>query len=108
MATHKRVLHDATNINRASPLALKKQKLDSFGRSSQSQPKSQFEETLEKLSQGISELKQNNAEKDQQWSRPSLDSFKRDKPLVFQQIEIEQGTLLGNTTLRLFGITEVS
>lgn len=76
-----------------------------------SQPKSQFEtETLEKLTQDITGLKENNSEKDQQWERPGLGDFdeKRDA-LVFQQIEAEEGTLHGGkTTVKLFGVTEVS
>lgn len=75
-----------------------------------SQPKSQFEEEyLEKLTQDISGLKQQNSEKDQQWERPNLDDFdeKRDS-LCFQQIEAEEGTLHGGkTTIKLFGVTEV-
>lgn len=74
-----------------------------------SQPKSQFEEeVLDKLTQDISGLKQQNSEKDQQWDRPSLDDFDelRDS-LCFQQIEAEEGTLHGGkTTVKLFGVTE--
>lgn len=76
-----------------------------------SQPKSQFEtEVLEKMTQDISGLKENNAEKDQQWDRPSLASFdaKRDV-LRFQSIDIEEGTLHGGkVTLKMFGVSEVS
>ena len=75
-----------------------------------SQPKSQFEEeVLEKLTQDISGLKQNNQEKDQQWERPSLQDFNEGKDcLSFQQIEAEEGTLHGGrTTVKLFGVTEV-
>ncbi len=75
-----------------------------------SQPKSQFEEEyLEKLTQDISGLKQQNSEKDQQWDRPSLDDFDEEKDsLCFQQIEAEEGTLHGGrTTVKLFGVTEV-
>ncbi|CAF9940753.1 DNA-directed DNA polymerase delta [Imshaugia aleurites] len=74
-----------------------------------SQPKSQFEEEyLEKLTQDISGLKQQNSEKDQQWDRPSLDDFDEDRDsLCFQQIEAEEGTLHGGrTTIKLFGVTE--
>ena len=88
----------------SSPAALKS-KLGS------SQPKSHFEtEVLEKLTQDIHGLKENNSEKDQQWERPSLGDFneKRDS-LCFQQIEAEEGTLHGGrTTVKLFGVTEVS
>lgn len=75
-----------------------------------SQPKSQFEEEyLEKLTQDISGLKQQNSEKDQQWDRPSLDDFDEERhSLCFQQIEAEEGTLHGGkTTVKLFGVTEV-
>ena len=75
-----------------------------------SQPKSQFEEeVLEKLTQDISGLKQNNQEKDQQWERPGLQDFDESKEsLCFQQIEAEEGTLHGGrTTIKLFGVTEV-
>lgn len=66
-------------------------------------------ETLEKLTQDISGLKQNNSEKDQQWDRPGLRDFDENRDaLVFQQIEAEEGTLHGGrTTIKLFGVTEV-
>ncbi len=129
LAPQKRVLGDSTKANRnisaTSPNSAKKRKLDTDSpaaplRSSQngpksklgsSQPKSKFEsEVLEKLTQDISGLKRANSEKDQQWDRPSLDDFdaKRDS-LCFQQIEAEEGTLHGGkTTIKLFGVTEVS
>lgn len=124
----KRVLGDSTKANRnvivTSPNSHKKRKLDADSpvtlRSSQngprskfgsSQPKSQFEEeVLEKLTQDINGLKRANSEKDQQWERPPLGDFdeKRDT-LCFQQIEAEEGTLHGGkTTIKLFGVTEVS
>ena len=88
----------------SSPAAMKS-KLGS------SQPKSRFEtEVLEKLTQDINGLKENNSEKDQQWERPSLEGFdeKRDS-LCFQQIDAEEGTLHGGKkTVKLFGVTEVS
>lgn len=127
----KRVLGDSTqayrNLNNTlpSPSAPKRRKLDLGsspikkpkssqnginGKLGSSQPKSQFEEeVLEKLTQDISGLKQNNSEKDQQWERPSLADFdeKRDT-LCFQQIEAEEGTLHGGRTcIKLFGVTEV-
>ena len=125
----KRVLADSTkahrNVNpiKQSPNAAKRRKIDVGSSPSKklklsqnslkngsSQPKSQFEEEyLEKLTQDISGLKQQNSEKDQQWDRPSLDDFdeKRDS-LCFQQIEAEEGTLHGGrTTVKLFGVTEV-
>lgn len=72
------------------------------------QPKSAFEsEVLEKLSQDISERKQNNTEKDQAWDRPPVTDFvpSRDS-LAFQSIEAEEGTLNGGkVTVKLFGVT---
>ena len=82
----------------------------SAGKFPSSQPKSQFEEeVLEKLTQDIHGLKQKNAEKDQRWERPSLEDFDAEKDaLVFQQIEVEEGTLHGGrTAIKLFGVTEV-
>ncbi|RAH67704.1 DNA-directed DNA polymerase delta POL3 [Aspergillus aculeatinus CBS 121060] len=123
----KRVLGEATNNPRSSglksPTALKKRKLEngpSF-RSSQgtqaqrkvpgsSQPqKSQFEEeVLEKLTQDMNGLKQNNSEKDQQWERPPLGEFDASKDSIcFQQIDAEEGAIHGGkTAVRLFGVTE--
>lgn len=123
----KRVLMETTNTRSnivPSPHSAKKRKLDgtpvktlqtpSKGpRSSQlgsSQQKSEFEEHLEKLTQDISGLKQNNSEKDQSWSRPPLpDRFSEaTHDITFQQIEAEEGTLHGGkTSVRLFGVTEV-
>ena len=125
----KRVLGDSTKLHHnsntlPSPSAAKKRKLDIQsspaarlngnrkgvnGKLGSSQPKSQFEETLEKLTQDISGLKKNNSEKDQQWERPGLDDFDEQRDsLCFQQIEVEEGTLHGGrTTLKLFGVTEV-
>lgn len=126
----KRVLTDATNTHNLvkSPPSAKKRKLNgnvpnvSFSSSQigangfksrlgSSQPKSHFEtEVLEKMTQDITGLKESNAEKDQQWHRPSVDDFNEDTdPLCFQQIEIEEGTLHGGKmTLKLFGVSEVS
>lgn len=126
----KRILGDATKAHRngkvPSPSAAKKRKLDPQSspatkfKGSQhgvdrkigsSQPKSQFEEeVLEKLTQDISGLKQKNSEKDQQWERPSLDDFDEGREsLCFQQIEAEEGSLHGGkTTVKLFGVTEVT
>ena len=73
------------------------------------QQKSVFEsEVLEKLSQDMNELKQNNTEKDQKWDRPpvpaSFDPATSD--LSFQQIEAEEGTINGGRpTVKLFGVT---
>lgn len=125
----KRVLGDSTNIRTnikalPSPNGAKRRKLDNGsspatklrapngakGAHGSSQPKSQFEEeVLEKLTQDINGLKQQNSEKDQQWDRPPLDDFDESRDsLCFQQIEVEEGTLHGGrTTVKLFGVTEV-
>jgi DNA polymerase delta subunit 1 len=125
----KRALADATKAHRnvnvlPSPTSAKRRKLDhgpsaaagtrpqkgTLGGPGSSQARSQFEDTLEKLTQDTSDLKHKNAEKDQQWDRPLLDNFdeKRD-PLCFQQIEVEEGTLHGGrTAVKMFGVTEVS
>ena len=125
----KRVLADSTNAHRnanlpiPSPKTAKRRKLETGSSPSKrlklsqngtktgsSQPKSQFEEeVLEKLTQDISGLKQQNSEKDQQWDRPPLHDFDENtESLCFQQIEAEEGTLHGGkTTIKLFGVTEV-
>lgn len=122
----KRALAEASN-NRAnvlaSPRSAKKLKVDngkgkigppvkmantSFN-SSQPAP-SQFEETLEKMTQDMETLKESNTEKDQQWRRPPLpnDFNELTQNLIFQQIEAEEGVLNGGkTTVKLFGVTEV-
>ena len=122
----KRALTEASNNRanvQASPRSAKKLKIEngSTGRgppiktangsfnSSQIGP-SQFEETLEKMTQDIEMLKARNTEKDQQWSRPSLPAnfSEMTQNLVFQQIEAEEGVLNGGkTTVKLFGVTEV-
>lgn len=119
----KRVLQDATPSRRNQQTSpSKKRKLDTpkfktpgkngpNGTTGSSQPKSQFEsEVLEKLTQDISGLKQKNSERDQHWARPPLDDFdEKNEALCFQQIEAEEGTLNGGrTTVKLFGVTEVS
>ena len=123
----KRVLADSTNSRRNiafSPQSTKKRKLDSSpatalkglprgsnGKYGSSQPRSQFEEeVLDKLTQDLNGLKQNNSEKDQQWARPALGDFNPAlDSLCFQSIEAEEGTLQGGrATVRLFGVTEVS
>ncbi|EME86720.1 uncharacterized protein MYCFIDRAFT_202624 [Pseudocercospora fijiensis CIRAD86] len=74
-----------------------------------SQPKSHFEtEVLEKLTQDIGDLKENNAERDQKWARPSLDNFNpKTSDITFQAIDAEEGTLHGGkATVKLFGVTE--
>lgn len=124
----KRVLGDATNNPRSplnTPAAIKKRKLEveaavkinPLSQNSQrkvpnsSQPqKSQFEEeVLEKLTQDITGLRDSNSEKDQQWERPPLGEFDPQKENVcFQQIDAEEGTIMGGkTAIRLFGVTEV-
>jgi DNA polymerase delta subunit 1 len=122
----KRALAEAsstrTNVQ-ASPRSAKKLKLDNgYGKSrppiksvngsfSSSQPApSQFEETLEKMTQDMENLKEQNTEKDQQWRRPTLpeDFSEMKQNLIFQQIEAEEGVLNGGrTTVKLFGVTEV-
>lgn len=124
----KRVLGDATNNPRSpmnTPAAIKKRKLEAetsvklespsqnvqrkVPGSSQPQ-KSQFEEEiLEKLTQDISGLKDSNSEKDQQWERPPLGEFDPTKKnICFQQIDAEEGTVMGGkAAIRLFGVTEV-
>ena len=64
---------------------------------------------LDKLTQDLNGLKQNNSEKDQQWTRPPLGDFNPSLDnLCFQSIEAEEGSLQGGrTTVRLFGVTEV-
>ena len=95
----------------AGPSPSKRLKLSQNGvKTGSSQPKSQFEEeVLEKLTQDISGLKQQNSEKDQQWERPGLQDFDAGRDsLCFQQIDAEEGTLHGGrTTVKLFGVTEV-
>ena len=125
----KRVLGDSTKaysnpkVTLPSPSAAKRRKIEAgsspkkkfqgsqnAAKLGSSQPKSQFEEeVLEKLTQDISGLKQQNSEKDQQWDRPSLHGFDEGKDsLCFQQIEAEEGTLHGGrTAIKLFGVTEV-
>ncbi|KAK6834682.1 DNA polymerase family B [Apiospora arundinis] len=79
------------------------------GKLSSTQPKSAFEsEVLEKLGQDISDLKQNNSEKDQCRARPPLGDFSPSRDnLIFQQIDAEEGTLHGGrVTVKLFGVTE--
>lgn len=122
----KRALAEASNTRanvQASPRSAKKLKLDSGsgkskppvktvnGSFSSSQPvPSQFEETLEKMTQEMETLKEKNTERDQQWWRPPLpqDFNEMTQKLVFQQIEAEEGVLNGGrTTVKLFGVTEV-
>jgi DNA polymerase delta subunit 1 len=127
----KRILGEATNTHRnipSSPVSAKKRKLESVasspaarfkssqngpkGKLGSSQPKSHFEsEVLEKMTQDLEGLKRNNAEKDQEWKRPSLGTFDPETDnLVFQQIEAEEATLHGGgkATIKLFGVTEAS
>lgn len=125
MTSNKRILGETSSARRnipATPAASKKQKTEHFSSSpaprfvssqaakvASSQPKSAFEaEVLEKLSQDISELKQNNTERDQSWERPPIpeDFNPRSSSLCFQQIDAEEGTLGGgNPTVKLFGVT---
>ncbi|KAK3995103.1 DNA polymerase family B-domain-containing protein [Cladorrhinum sp. PSN332] len=75
-----------------------------------SQPKSAFEsEVLERMSQDISDLKENNTEKDQAWDRPPVPAgFDPAKDsLCFQAIETEEGTVAGGqAAIKMFGVTE--
>ncbi|KAI6797516.1 DNA polymerase delta catalytic [Hortaea werneckii] len=119
---NKRALQEAPHSRRNQQMSpSKKRKLENDGTPKfkalkangglpgSSQPKSKFEEeVLEKLTQDIETLKQNNTEKDQHWARPSLDDFnEKEDTLTFQQIEAEEGTLHGGkTTVKLFGVTE--
>lgn len=128
--SQKRILVDSTDVHKNANImpqlnAAKRRKLD-FNSSPavkarivngpnteprSSQTKSLFEEeVLEKLTQDINGLKQKNSENDQSWDRPSLDDFDdRRENLCFQQIEAEEGSLHGGrTTVKLFGVTEVS
>jgi len=79
------------------------------GKVGSSQP-SQFEsEVLEKMTQDMAGLKKNNAESGQDWVRPSLGNFdSKNDDLIFQQIEVEEGTLHGQPAVKLFGVTEAS
>lgn len=125
----KRVFGEASSTRRniaATPVSAKKRRLDSIpssspaarftssqndpkGRLASSQQKSTFEtEVLERLSQDIAGLKQNNAEKDQAWDRPLLpqDYDPETDNLCFQSIEAEEGTFHGgHATVKLFGVT---
>lgn len=122
----KRVLAESRtgqNVPPATPSSAKKRRTDVFSSSpafmssqqngknkfGSSQPKSQFEtEVLEKLSQNMSDIKQNNTEKDQVWERPAVTNFSpQQDSLCFQSIEAEEGTLNGgNATVKLFGVTQ--
>lgn len=121
----KRALAEASsNRVNVSPRSAKKLKLEngdttrappvkkvngSFN-SSQAGP-SQFESTLEQMTQDIEALKTKNTEKDQQWKRPPLPEDFREmtSKVVFQQIEAEESVLNGGKpAVKLFGVTEVS
>ncbi|RDA93478.1 hypothetical protein CP533_2641 [Ophiocordyceps camponoti-saundersi (nom. inval.)] len=117
----KRVLADAGSRNNI-PMSPKRHKSDVFSSSSaarfsgsqranpgSSQVKSAFEsEVLEKLSQDMSDLRRNNAEKDQVWERPPCSGFAPDRDsLCFQSIDAEEGTLHGGkATVKLFGVSQ--
>jgi DNA polymerase delta subunit 1 len=125
MDPSKRVLADSTNSHRnlnTMPGTAKRRKLDpgpspvtplrgikTNDPRSSGQQKSQFEHTLEKMTQDLNEGKENTAEKDQQWDRPPVKDFDpKTHDLCFQQIEAEEGTLFGGrATVKLFGVTEV-
>lgn len=80
------------------------------GKMGSSQPSHFESEVLEKMTQDMGTLRENNSEKDQQWDRPSMKDFNANTDnLIFQQIEAEEGTLHGGkATVKLFGVTEVS
>jgi DNA polymerase delta subunit 1 len=120
----KRALAEASNnrVN-ASPRSAKKLKTENGDttrgppvkkvngpfNSSQLGP-SQFENTLEQMTQDIEALKTKNTEKDQQWKRPPLpEGFSEmTSKVVFQQIEAEESVLNGGKpAVKLFGVTEV-
>jgi DNA polymerase delta subunit 1 len=125
----KRVFGEASSARRnivSAPVSSKKRRLenppsspvvrfnssqnDGKGKLASSQQKSTFEtEVLERMSQDISDLKQNNTEKDQIWGRPPLpkEFDPENDNLCFQAIEAEEGTLGGGqATVKLFGVTE--
>lgn len=121
MTPAKRVLAESTYTRNAlSPhsSSIKKRKLDGLynGGTNEnqhvlsSQPKSQFEEHLESLTQDLKGLKKDNQEKDQQWARPALVDFNENTvTLCFQQIDAEEGLAPGGKqAVKLFGVTEVS
>lgn len=71
--------------------------------------KTTFEEDLDRLTQEIKEAAQDgNAETDQKWSRPRLDSINplRDT-IIFQQIELDESVDMKGPTIRMFGVSEV-
>ena len=120
----KRALAEASNNHvNASPRSAKKLKFENGsatrgsmakktnGSFNSSQPgPSQFEDTLEKMTQDIESLKTKNTEKDQQWRRPPLpeDFNEMTSKFVFQQIEAEESVLNGGKpAVKLFGVTEV-
>lgn len=126
MPPKKRILGEASSARHniaAPPAGLKKQKTEHVSSSpaprfsasqgprfASSQVKSSFEaDVLEKISQEISDRKQNSAEKDQAWARPPVpeDFHPGTSSLCFQQIDAEEGTLHGGIpTVKLFGVTQ--
>lgn len=118
-APAKRALAEASNNHlNASPRSAKKLKIERGppikrvnGSFNSGQPgPSQFESTLEQMTQDIEALKTKNTEKDQQWKRPPLpEGFSEmTSKVVFQQIEAEESVLNGGKpAVKLFGVTEV-
>lgn len=125
----KRVFGEASSARRNianTPVSAKKRRLDEpfsspaaqfrssqndgKGKLASSQQKSAFEtEVLERMSQDISDLKQNNTERDQMWGRPPLpsDYDPEKQSLCFQAIEAEEGfTNGGLPAVKLFGVTD--
>jgi DNA polymerase delta subunit 1 len=79
------------------------------GKVGSSQPSHFESEVLEKMTQDMAGLKKNNAESGQDWARPPLGDFDAETDsLVFQQIEVEEGTLHGLPAVKLFGVTDAS
>jgi len=61
------------------------------------------------MTQDIAGLKEHNSEKSQSWARPEVPALDtKTENLIFQQIEVEEGTLNGHPAVKLFGVTEVN
>ncbi|CAA9961376.1 DNA polymerase [Pyrenophora teres f. maculata] len=124
-ASSKRTLSETSgkrNNVQLSPRSSKKLKVENANEKSRapikvangsfnsSQPAaSQFEETLEKMTDDVESVKKGNKEKDQEWHRPAIpeDFSEMTHNLTFQQIDAEEGVLNGGrATVKLFGVTE--
>ena len=97
-ASKKRRVANTQDVSKAPTISL-----------SQNAPMSSFEEELGNLTQEINHLRATGSERDQNWPRPDLDPAWNPETdsLLFQQIDIEEGTLNGMTAIRLFGVTGV-